>query len=88
MEICSLVSNLVLAYLAVRLGSFLFRLVRVYFLSTPLDVTKLGEWAIVTGSTDGIGKAYANALASKGLNIVLVSRYGWQLHTKQSQLFT
>jgi hypothetical protein len=28
--------------------------------------TKLGEWAVVTGCTDGIGKAYAFALAEKG----------------------
>ena len=29
---------------------------------------------VVTGSTDGIGKAYAEELARKGLNIVLISR--------------
>lgn len=28
----------------------------------------------MTGSTDGIGKEYANELAAKGLNIVLISR--------------
>lgn len=33
-----------------------------------------GKWAVVTGSSDGIGKAYAEQLASKGMNIVLVSR--------------
>lgn len=30
--------------------------------------------SVVTGSTDGIGKAYAKELASRGINIVLVSR--------------
>ncbi|GFS44771.1 very-long-chain 3-oxoacyl-CoA reductase [Nephila pilipes] len=35
---------------------------------------KLGRWAVVTGSTDGIGKSYSKALAAKGFNIVLISR--------------
>ncbi|KAA3670671.1 uncharacterized protein DEA37_0008091 [Paragonimus westermani] len=39
------------------------------------DFTKdAGEWAIVTGSTDGIGKAYAYELAKDGLNVMLISR--------------
>ncbi|XP_066995424.2 inactive hydroxysteroid dehydrogenase-like protein 1 isoform X1 [Anabrus simplex] len=33
-----------------------------------------GEWAVVTGCTDGIGKAYALELAHQGLNLVLISR--------------
>ncbi|XP_055643211.1 inactive hydroxysteroid dehydrogenase-like protein 1 [Toxorhynchites rutilus septentrionalis] len=35
---------------------------------------KYGPWAVVTGSTAGIGKSYAERLAKKGFNIVLVSR--------------
>ncbi|XP_076030571.1 inactive hydroxysteroid dehydrogenase-like protein 1 [Oratosquilla oratoria] len=37
-------------------------------------VEKYGTWAVVTGSTDGIGKAYAHELAKNGMNIVLISR--------------
>jgi len=44
------------------------------FLKSPVDVTKLGQWAVVTGATDGIGKGYAHQLAKRGLNIMLVSR--------------
>jgi len=32
------------------------------------------DWAVVTGATDGIGKAYAMALAKRGLNVLIVSR--------------
>ena len=35
---------------------------------------KYGEWAVITGATDGIGKAYAFELAKQGLKIFLVSR--------------
>uniref|UniRef100_A0A8C7TPZ4 Hydroxysteroid (17-beta) dehydrogenase 12b n=1 Tax=Oncorhynchus mykiss TaxID=8022 RepID=A0A8C7TPZ4_ONCMY len=35
---------------------------------------KLGKWAVVTGATDGIGKAYAEELARRGFSIVLISR--------------
>ena len=39
-----------------------------------INLKKYGDWAVVTGCTDGIGKAYAEKLAKRGLNIVLVSR--------------
>ncbi|NXL95388.1 DHB3 dehydrogenase, partial [Alectura lathami] len=34
----------------------------------------LGEWAVVTGAGDGLGKAYSFELARRGLNIVMISR--------------
>lgn len=38
------------------------------------DFTRYGQWAVVTGGTDGIGKQYARQLAKRGLNIILISR--------------
>jgi len=35
---------------------------------------KNGSWAVVTGASEGIGRGFAEALASRGFNVVLISR--------------
>ena len=40
-----------------------------------------GSWALITGSTDGIGKAFAIALAKRGFNIVIFGRKEEKLKT-------
>ncbi|XP_065197236.1 very-long-chain 3-oxoacyl-CoA reductase-like [Sycon ciliatum] len=50
------------------------RFMRNYVLSSTAHIRKLGEWAVVTGATDGIGKAYAEEFARCGLNVFLISR--------------
>lgn len=38
-----------------------------------------GKWAVVTGSSEGIGKAYAHELANRGMNLILISKGEQQL---------
>ena len=44
-----------------------------------LDKDKFGPWAVVTGSSSGIGRAIARHLGSSGINVVLVARREAQL---------
>lgn len=46
------------------------------FFGVHCTVKRYGRdsWAVVTGSTDGIGLAMATNLAKRGFNIVLISR--------------
>lgn len=36
--------------------------------------TKYGPWALVAGASDGVGAAFAEALADRGVNVVLLAR--------------
>jgi 17beta-estradiol 17-dehydrogenase / very-long-chain 3-oxoacyl-CoA reductase len=65
-------------YLALRASCALWCGLKQFILARGLGLTvnfrSLGAWAVVTGSTDGIGKAYAESFAKRGLNVVLISR--------------
>lgn len=64
-----------IAYLTLRASCSLFRAFQVWCVGNKAWVgPRLGEWAVVTGGTDGIGKAYAEELAKRGMKIVLISR--------------
>src|SRR6266404_7595988 len=40
----------------------------------PLNKEQFGPWALITGSSSGIGKEFARQIAASGINIVLVAR--------------
>ncbi|CAD5116845.1 DgyrCDS5689 [Dimorphilus gyrociliatus] len=63
-----------LVYIALRIVWYARKFVRQFFLSNNFNFKACGEWAVVTGATDGIGKAYACQLAERGMKICLISR--------------
>lgn len=45
-----------------------------------MNAKKYGEWALIAGGSEGIGAAYANALAIEGIHLVLVARNAEKLN--------
>ncbi|KAF8821926.1 putative 3-ketoacyl-CoA reductase [Cardiosporidium cionae] len=53
---------------------YLYRFLQLWpFLFSGMSA-RTGEWAVVTGATDGIGKALAMKLATRGYNMLLIAR--------------
>jgi len=76
-ELFKTLGFLYLARFSLTLGSYVLDGVKAYILPWIMPVNlkeRFGQWGLVTGCTQGIGREYALALASKGLNVVLVSR--------------
>ncbi|XP_043248541.1 very-long-chain 3-oxoacyl-CoA reductase-like [Colletes gigas] len=51
----------------------IYKLYKNFFTTSTIDLYSMGKWAVITGCSHGIGKAYAEALAKIGLNVILVS---------------
>src|SRR6476469_4214645 len=47
---------------------------------------RYGSWALVAGASEGIGATYAEEIAARGLNLVLVARRAELLQSLASEL--
>ena len=75
--IWKVLGSLLLLKYGISLSQFLWMMMRLYLLpkyGMKKDLRKYGSWAVITGATDGIGKAIAKQLAKRGINVVLISR--------------
>ncbi|CAH2325755.1 very-long-chain 3-oxoacyl- reductase [Pelobates cultripes] len=75
------------AWWGVRAVWALLSALRLWVLGSGVRVGPgIGKWAVVTGATDGIGKAYAEELARRGMSIVLISRSPEKLEDVAKQI--
>lgn len=70
--------------LCIRILYYIYDYLQSRFLAE--DIANFGEWAVITGSTDGIGKAIAREMAKKGINIILISRNKEKLNSTATEL--
>lgn len=61
-------------FLCLGILSFCVPTIYNYFFRPVREMRSMGEWAVITGATDGIGRAYAFKMASLKMNVVLLSR--------------
>jgi 17beta-estradiol 17-dehydrogenase / very-long-chain 3-oxoacyl-CoA reductase len=77
-EVLATLGAVTVLYLSLKAVFTFWHGVKVYILAKTLglgiNIKSFGSWAVVTGSTDGIGQSYAEQLAQLGLNVVLISR--------------
>jgi short-subunit dehydrogenase len=54
--------------------------------AAPAFARKYGSWALVTGASEGIGRAFAVELAQRGVHVILVARRQPQLEQLANSL--
>ncbi|CAH0475338.1 unnamed protein product [Peronospora belbahrii] len=81
-KVAILVGYLTLSRLAMHLLVSLYT----FFLRPAKNLKSFGQWGIITGATDGVGKALAMELARKGMNVVLMSRTQSRLEDVRAEI--
>ncbi|XP_050529329.1 very-long-chain 3-oxoacyl-CoA reductase-like [Daktulosphaira vitifoliae] len=69
-----------------KLGYGIIKSIISYIISSLVNFKKSGNWAVITGATDGIGKSYAEQLAEKGMDVILISRNKSKLETQANEI--
>jgi len=79
---------LAIAFVIYRLINSIYKVVYPFFIASPLDLHEAAgaKWAAVTGCTDGIGKAYAEQLAKRKFNLMLLARSSEKLEAMKKEL--
>ena len=62
------------AITASRFTFFFVKWVYIFFLRPPKNLLQYGKWGLITGCTDGIGKAIALEFSRRGFNLILIGR--------------
>ncbi|OXA52609.1 very-long-chain 3-oxoacyl-CoA reductase-B [Folsomia candida] len=68
------ITTFIIVYFGLELLNVIYNTWLGQLMGTYADLKKMGKWAVITGATDGIGKAYAEELARLGIDVVLISR--------------
>lgn len=88
-EVISIACTLIVSFQILRfLFKLIYNFITVTFRVNAVNLSDVGKWAIVTGATDGIGKAFAEYLAKQKKNIILISRNEIKLEQVARELQT
>ncbi|XP_076357229.1 very-long-chain 3-oxoacyl-CoA reductase-like [Tachypleus tridentatus] len=89
-SVLALIGLTVSIYIVLKILVLICKNMFICFLAPKLGMSvnwnKVGRWAVITGGTEGIGRSYAEELATRGLNIVLISRNVEKLESAANNL--
>ena len=89
MGIFNIFIKIIGTYILARIVWSLWLIFQEIFLLKELNLIERygkGTWALITGSTDGIGFGFARNLAKRGFNIVLCARNPEKLKKRKKEI--